>query len=136
MLLVWIDPPMREQDDHYFDTMKNLYDIVDDASLFAKVDVALEYLMMVYDQRVTVIVSAATDDPSIKQIHALSCAYAICMFAIEAHIHSSWQRKFPKIRGSCDHITSVYEALRRTIRATHVLPRASCEGRLILRESC
>lgn len=96
--LVWIDPPFHPHSTDYQQHVDQLYDIVDDVNFFQDIGEGLQYLRMVYQERVFVIVSDSVNEAVVKEIHAMRYVHALFIFYPNRAQAQPWTSAYPKVR--------------------------------------
>ena len=92
----------RHYDPEYIYLTKQLDTIVNNVTLFQQMDECVQYLQVLYEEKIIVITSGALGEQLVQQIHSLSQVALIYIFCSNPSRHSSWASAWSKIKGIFD----------------------------------
>ena len=113
VLLVWLDQTIDEENNR--DCQKNLAQlraIVNRVKTFTDPDHCVDFLAKLNDEKVCIIMSGSLGQTTVPRVHEISQVNSIIIFCGNIAWHEQWTKDWPKIKGVCNHITSICETLK------------------------
>lgn len=112
-LIVWFDPNIHQYDPEFHYLTGQVKAVGGNVTLFDHFDERIQYLEVVYEEKITIITSGASGQQFVPQIHLLSQVASIYIFCANPSRHTAWTSAWEKVKGLFDCIELVYEDIQK-----------------------
>ena len=113
--LVWLDGSIDENNSDYLNSITKLRQVVNTVNTFTAVDECIDFIDSIKEERVFMIIAGFLAQKTILTVHerpSITAIYIICGNKVR---HEKWTKKWPKVAGVYTDITSICEALQKTV---------------------
>ena len=115
-LLIWIDANINASDVGYIHTLEELRGVVNDMTIFTAIDRCVTFLQGVVNEKIFVITSGSLGRDLLPKIDSLAKLETIYVFCNERSRYKLWAKKWFKIKGVCNTITSICQDLQKSVK--------------------
>ncbi|CAF1255316.1 unnamed protein product [Adineta steineri] len=115
VLLIWLDNNINQNDADCNNTIKLLKHVVSNVNTFTDGEECVDFIQTITNNKICMIVSGELGEHIVPHVHDMFQVDTILIFCNNQEWHKQWVKEWPKIKGVFTHITSICEALKRTV---------------------
>ncbi|CAF0916877.1 unnamed protein product [Adineta steineri] len=115
VVLIWLNDNINENDADCNNTIKLLKRVVSNVNTFTDGEQCVDFIQTITNNKICMIVAGELGEHIVPHVHDMFQVDTIFIFCNNQEWHKQWIKEWPKIKGIFTDITSICEALKRTV---------------------
>ena len=116
VLLVWLYGKTDEYNSNCQNNITQLRESMNDFNIFTDSDECVEFMIDMQNEKVCMVISETLAEQTVPCIHDLAQVDTILIYCNNKEYHEQWTKKWSKIKGVFFEITSICEAIKKTVK--------------------